>query len=406
MSVRQLIVGILLPIFIWGSARCSVYAAETDAQPVKIQILYLGKDYPESQATSLLDDLVKDNGSAGARVGIDEINVGGRFMGKSYELIKMIIPSDGDVAAVSKAALVHGTQFIVADLQSSDLKAVSDLSEAKGAIILDSRTSDDSARQVDCRNNVFHVLPNWAMRADALAQYLIWKKWQRWFLVSGTSPADKAFAADVKRAANRFGAKIVDERTYDYQVGSARATGGHEQIQEQIPEITQTKTEYDVLIVADIEDTFGDYLLFSSWKPRLVAGTHGLVAVAWHRSFEHFAAEEMQRRFHQAVSRYMTERDYGVWLSFMVLGEAISRSGKTDSSSVKSYILSDQFSVSGFKGEGLNFRHWDHQLRQPVIITGPRMLVSVSPQEGFLHSKFHTDTLGFDEPESACRMVQ
>ena len=45
----------------------------------------------------------------------------------------------------------------------------------------------------------------------------------------------------------------------------------------------------------------------------------------------------------------------------------------------------------------------DHQLRQPMLITGARSLVSMSPQEGFLHPKFLTDTLGYDEPETKCK---
>jgi YVTN family beta-propeller protein len=35
-----------------------------------------------------------------------------------------------------------------------------------------------------------------------------------------------------------------------------------------------------------------------------------------------------------------------------------------------------------------------------MLITGARSLVSMSPQEGFLHPKFLTDTLGYDEPET------
>ena len=51
----------------------------------------------------------------------------------------------------------------------------------------------------------------------------------------------------------------------------------------------------------------------------------------------------------------------------------------------------------------MNFRKWDHQLRQPILIAGPRDVVSISPQEGFLHPKFLTDTLGYDQPETKCK---
>jgi hypothetical protein len=43
-------------------------------------------------------------------------------------------------------------------------------------------------------------------------------------------------------------------------------------------------------------------------------------------------------------------------------------------------------------------------MRQPVLLAGPRSLVSVSPQEGFLHQRTPLDTLGFDEPDSQCKL--
>ncbi len=89
-----------------------------------------------------------------------------------------------------------------------------------------------------------------------------------------------------------------------------------------------------------------------------------------------------------------------------MVGEAVVRIGRNDPQVVRDYILSEKFEVAGFKGQGLNFRNWDLQLRQPILIAGPRALVSVSPQAGFLHPKYLTDTLGFDAPESKCRLVE
>ena len=61
------------------------------------------------------------------------------------------------------------------------------------------------------------------MKADALAQYLVWKQWPRWFLVHGSHPEDKALAAAYQRAAERFGAKIVEVREFE-DTGGARRT--------------------------------------------------------------------------------------------------------------------------------------------------------------------------------------
>jgi ABC transporter substrate binding protein (PQQ-dependent alcohol dehydrogenase system) len=68
------------------------------------------------------------------------------------------------------------------------------------------------------------------------------------------------------------------------------------------------------------------------------------------------------------------------------------------------YIKGPDFELAGFKGQKLTFRAWNGQLRQPVLLAGPKALVSVSPQERFLHQRSQLDTLGYDEPESACRM--
>jgi ABC transporter substrate binding protein (PQQ-dependent alcohol dehydrogenase system) len=113
----------------------------------------------------------------------------------------------------------------------------------------------------------------------------------------------------------------------------------------------------------------------------------------------------VEYRFYLAASRDMTERDYGNWLAVSTIGEAVTRSGKTGAADVRSYLLSDQFSVPANKGEGLSFRRWDHQMRQPVLLFGPQMLVSTWPQGDSAQAKFQTDVLGYSQQESACRRI-
>jgi ABC transporter substrate binding protein (PQQ-dependent alcohol dehydrogenase system) len=52
----------------------------------------------------------------------------------------------------------------------------------------------------------------------------------------------------------------------------------------------------------------------------------------------------------------------------------------------------------------LTLRDWNLQLRQPILLSDGRTIVSVSPQEGFLHQVSELDTLGIDRPESQCRL--
>ena len=377
--------------------------APAEQAKLKAMIAYLGKTYTEPEPLSLVEKIYTDKGIQGARVAIGEDNMTGRLIGHDYKLEEDIIPEQDDIVAKAREVLSRGIAMIVADLEPEDLLKVADLPEAKDALIFNIRSYDVRLRNEACRRNVFHIPPDWAMRADALAQYLIWKQWRKWALISGERPKDKDYADAVRRAAKRFGGKIVGEKTYAYVAGSRRTDTGHQQIQTQMPLLTQGIGDYDVIIVADVSESFGDYLQFRTYEPRPVAGTHGLMAVSWHRSYEEAAATQMQNRFERKAGRIMTERDYSAWLAVRAFGEAVTRTDSTDRATLRKYIMSDRFEVAGFKSQGMNFRSWDRQLRQPILLVGPRALVSVSPQDGFLHPKYLTDTLGYDEPESKCQ---
>lgn len=380
--------------------------APTEAAPGALvtKIVFVGKRYSEPPPLSLLDKVLTDEALQGARLAIKENNMTGRLVEQHFELVEVMAGEREDIVPKVRTELANGHGLVVADLEPSDLLAVADLAEAKNAVIFNVRSSSDELRQQDCRVNVFHITPNWAMRADALAQYLIWKKWRRWLVVYGTTPGDREYLAAIKRAAQKFGAKIVEERPYEFDAGSRRTDSGHQQIQTQMPLLTQGAPEYDVIFVSDVGEAFGDYLMFRTYEPRPVVGSQGLQAVAWHRSFEQYAGTQLQNRFEKQAKRVMTERDYTAWLGVRVVGEAVTRTAKNAPEDVNAYILSKDFEVAGFKGLGLTFRSWDHQMRQPILLSGPRALVSISPQEGFLHQKHVADTLGFDEPETKCRI--
>ncbi len=380
-------------------------AATETPQTAAIHVVYLGKAYAEPEPLSLMQTIPSDNGVAGAKLAAQEINVTGRFLDRQYALDVVMLPADADVAARAKEVLAAKPAMIVADLNAADLLALADLPEAADAIILDARTIDDMLRQEACRRNVFHLLPSRSMRTDALAQFLAFKRWPRWFLLKGKSAADEAYAADMRRSAARFGGKIVEERSYAYDPGARRVDTGFQQIQTQMPLATQNAPSYDVLVVADEANQFGDYLPYNTYEARPIAGTQGLVATAWHPSFQEYSALQMQHRFKLYAHRDMTERDYAGWLALRIAGEAVIRSGKTEPADLKAFLRSDQFGVAGFKGQSLTFRRWDQQLRQPVLLAQALMVTSISPQDGFLHPKFLTDTLGFDEPETKCHLA-
>jgi ABC transporter substrate binding protein (PQQ-dependent alcohol dehydrogenase system) len=365
-----------------------------------IDIAYLTQEQVAPLSLSNLDPFIKNKGVLGAELGIDDDNTTGKFVGQQFNLKKIIVPMDGNVIAAFDKEISKKFQYVVINLSATQVNPIADLPEAKKMLLFDVGTIDDALRNEQCRGNVLHFLPSRAMRADALAQYLMKKRWVKWFLVVGTNQEDLLFANAIKRSAKRFGLQIVAEKTWDHTYDARRTA------QSDVAVFTQTEDDYDVLVVADESGQFGEYLDYRTWNPRPVIGTQGLVPAAWHKTHEQWGAIQIQNRFKEKAHRWMEEQDYAAYLALRAIGEATTRTRSRDLSTVKDYMLSDSFALQGYKGSPLSFRSWDGQLRQPILLAAPRSLVAVAPIEGFLHPKTELDTLGYDLPESLCKGVK
>src|SRR3546814_8313371 len=123
--------------------------------------------------------------------------------------------------------------------------------------------------------------------------------------------------------------------------------------------------------------------------------------MAWHRVQEQGGSTQIQHRFIEVAGRWMEERDYGAWLGVRAIGEAVTRTSSADLTKLRDYLRGEDFALGGFKGVGLSFRPWNQQLRQPVLLVNKRVLVSVSPQPGFLHQRTPLDSLGRSEEHTS-----
>jgi ABC transporter substrate binding protein (PQQ-dependent alcohol dehydrogenase system) len=372
------------------------------ADPIDIGIGYLARAGVKS-TLSLVEQPAENDGLAGARLAIDDNNTTGRFLNQRFALDeRRLKPGEDPVQAATELAEHHG--FIILDLPADDVLKVSDALRDRGTLLFNAGAIDERLREADCRANVIHVAPTRSMLADALAQYLVWKQWKRWLLVVGSHDEDKLYADALRRAAMRFGAKIVQERIFEDAGGARRTDSGVTLIQRQMPVFTQQAPAYDVLIAADESEVFGAYLPYRTWDARPVAGSAGLVPRSWDAAQDQWGAVQMQNRFIKLNSRRMTALDMQAWTAARMIGEATSRTGSGDVKKVAGFIKGPDFSMAAFKGTRLTLRDWNLQLRQPILLVDGRMVVSVSPQEGFLHQVSELDTLGYDRPESKCKL--
>jgi ABC transporter substrate binding protein (PQQ-dependent alcohol dehydrogenase system) len=372
------------------------------ADPLEIGIGYLRHAGVKS-TLSLVAQPADNDGIDGARLAIEDNNTTGKFLNQHFTLTEVKLKQGDDVARAANS-LADRNGFIILDLPADELLVVADALRDRGTVLFDAGATDDRLREEDCRANLIHVAPTRTMLADALGQYLVWKQWKRWLLVVGSHDNDKLYADALRRAAARFGARIVQERTFEDTGGARRTDSGVTLIQRQIPVFTQQAPAYDVLVAADESEVFASYLPYRTWDPRPVAGSAGLMPTSWDAAHDQWGAIQIQNRFVKLNARHMTALDMQAWTAARMIGEATSRTHSGDPRTVFDFIKGKDFSVAAFKGQRLTLRDWNLQLRQPILLAEGRMVVSVSPQEGFLHQTSELDTLGVDRPETKCKL--
>lgn len=378
-------------------------AAKPVAGAEKINIVLLRELHDRPPPLSLLDIAPQDDGVAGARLAIQDNNTTGRFMKQEFVLDVFESDKPETLAAEAVKRADAGQGFFIVDVPPKTVLAIADALKDKDAVVFNAGAPDDDLREENCRVNVKHTAPARSMLADALAQYMAWKRWSKWFLITGPQVEDKLFADALKRSAKRFGARIVEERAFTYEPGGRRTDGGFEQVQQQIPSFTQKVPEHDVQVVADEGGLFGEYFPYRTWDAKPVIGTAGLYPTSWHPAMEQWGATQFQNRFKRLAKRTMRPLDYNVWAAVRAVGEAATRKKSSNVKDLIAYMRAPEFELAAFKGQKLTFRAWNGQLRQPILLVTAKLPVTVSPQPGFLHQLTELDTLGVDKPETKCK---
>jgi ABC transporter substrate binding protein (PQQ-dependent alcohol dehydrogenase system) len=371
------------------------------ARALEVVAGFLRVDYQEKLPISRFDLRPDDLGAAGAALADFDNNTTGQFLGHTFETRTAAAPPEGAAEKLAEM-LDAGIRLIVIAARAEEPLALTDQAAAAGALVFNAQAPDIALRDAECRANLLHTATSTYQQADAVAQFAIWKNWPRWVLVHGSNPADLALADAYRRAATKFGARIVEERVFEDTGGSRRSDSGHVLVQRQLPTFMQDLPEHDVVMAADASDYFAAYLTYHLWTPRPVMGSAGLRPAQMHGGHEAYGATQLQNRFEEIAGRYMKDVDYNVWIALRAVGEAVTRAETADPEGVRDYLLSDQFELAGFKGHQVNFRDWNGQMRQQVLLFDDRITVSVSPQDGFLHQTSVQDTLGLDRPESQC----
>lgn len=289
----------------------------------------------------------------GVALGLDDANALATLFGKRLHVETEAARASGQAG---RALARAGALAIVGGAGPGGGEGLLQLA-TEGTTVFNVGAPDDRLRNEGCQRRAFHVMPSVAMYADALTQLLIeQRKLMRWGVVGDGSPRGAEIEAAVRRSVARRGGTVtadaagdvvllaVDDRGADAAVARALAEGRP----------------------GDRIAGIGESGL------RLPADrAAGIWAVGWHHGLERFSARELNGRFRRRWNAPMSEASWAAWAALKLVGEAVVRVGASDGNALVAFMESAP-PFDGHKGEALTFRRWDHQLRQPLYVVGPR----------------------------------
>lgn len=327
----------------------------------------------------------------GVKVAIDEGQFELDAAGAKLELSVVEVADATAAKAAAAAAEKAGAAALITDLPAAWTLAASD--GAAKTPVLNVGDASDSLRAADCRRNLWHVLPSERMRADALAQALVARKWSNVLLLTSTLPADQPRIATVQASLKRYGLKLAGSKPFKLSADPRERELGNP--------LLLTQGSYDVVWVVDSDGEFAAMLPYRTALPRPVVGDGGLVPVAWATQFERYGAPQVSRRFAKSAKRPMTGPDWVSWLAGKAMVAAAAAAPKGPNAAFQKALAAAD--LDGSKGVQMSFRPWDGQLRQPVLLANGQAVIGMAPAEGVLHPKNNLDTLGADAPEKLCK---
>ena len=333
---------------------------------------------------------------AGAKLGLKDIKPFQRMAKVKFKLMDMRIKNT-DTAADEILNHIHknNIKIVLLDFPASELiNIVSKISDLNIAVINIS-SKNNELRSFNCNKNLFHTIPSERMLTDSLAQYLSDKKWRKVLILTGPLEIDKAKSASFIESAKQFGLKIVDNRSF--------LLGNDPRARDQNDlDFLTGSAKYDAVYISDTHREFSYKVPFATHIPSTVLGSSGLTPRAWHWSYLRHGAPQVHGRFERMNKRRMTEEDWAAWVGMRAIAEALVRFKNNENFSFQDAFVSEEFKLDGSKGPVLNFRKWNRQLRQPIMLSTDNWVTSIAPLESFVHRVNNLDTIGIDSKTSKC----
>jgi ABC transporter substrate binding protein (PQQ-dependent alcohol dehydrogenase system) len=337
----------------------------------------------ENRGAAELRSAVAESALMGATMAEEEFGFNAELLGFRLELLTA---EAGDAAAARKAAgrllADEGVFALIGGLADDQALALAEVAEERQVPFLNIGSSDDRLRNQACVRHAFHVAPSAAMYLDALAGWFIRAGFRNWAFVVAETPEGAAHYERIRWSMRQrhFGAREVARVRVAPGAGFEDALNALRRARPQVVLLLlEPERQLEFLERAEAAgleaevtgfphtaaQTRAFFAASAAAAPALGAGYR---AVAWEATLDAYGARELNARFAQ---RWGVPMDYPAWAAYQaikIVFETVSLGGASDGAAAVRFLESPQSVFDVWKGIGVTFRPWDHQLRQSLYL--------------------------------------
>lgn len=298
----------------------------------------------------------------------------------------LIASAPSDEAAVRAAERLAVTESIIAlagGFGRTQAEELSRIADERNLVFFNIAASDEALRGRLCSPSTFHVEASTSMYADAALLWFAERGLNDWYLVHEATEEGETFSEYVRMT---LAAEIPDSRV----LGTSAVEPGQLGYRSEIRAIRDAAPDVVLLHVgaADLIAFYGQFegqVIGATVTnvPSVQAQTREFLyrlgqtaptsataprPMLWEAGLVEGDAGSINEAYRSRTGELMEASAWAAYAAILLTFEAASAGAAADTGSLIEFLTNTNMTFDLGKGVGLSFRHWDHQLRQPLYM--------------------------------------
>lgn len=376
-----LLVAVLLPLL---ASTGTVSAQGVFERPLRIAVIL-----PQEAEAPLGEGELPGEASQAARLGAEfareELQHNASLLGIDVDVLVSFAGEAEVVQEAERLVEEEGAFGLIGGFGLGQATALADFAVQAEIPFLNIGTSDDRLRNESCSQYTFHVEPSDAMYIDALTGWFIRAGFRRWAFVHEDSEYGEElyrradWALDERHFGGREVARVAvaeGEAEPDWQKVFRSLRRGRPEVvmvlldpKRQL-EFLRRSAEGDEgwetagLPLADAQ-TRSFYL---SWATAAPDDEDLFRASAWEATIDSYGAREFNERFRERTGVPMDASAWAAYQAIRILYDSAIATRSLEGPELAAHLADPNAVFDVWKGIGVTFRPWDHQLRQSLFL--------------------------------------